>query len=137
MNLKPTFLVLYAFLLSCQQGPPYAPKNLSEDEKPVEDTMNVVSLEQDLAGKIKDLGTRAMRLQDGRLKVQSRLLNTSGSDLHIQIQVVFKDDSGFSTGDETPWKHELLARGNSLNYETTSLNEKATRYVIKVREVKE
>jgi hypothetical protein len=123
--------------LSCAQGPAYKAETLGKDQKAVEDQVNVVVLEMDLISKVKDIGTQAVRMPDGRLKVQSRLLNTANKDLHLQIQTVFKDDSGFTTEKETPWEHTLLSAGDSLNYEVYSYNDKATKFVIKVREIKE
>ncbi|MFO0981853.1 MAG: hypothetical protein U1E76_08950 [Planctomycetota bacterium] len=123
--------------MGCQQGPAYPAKTLGKEEKPVEDQVNVVVLAPDLLGRVKDIGTQATRLDDGRLKVQSRLQNTAGKDLHLQLQTVFKDDKGFTTEESTPFEHVLLNKGDSLNYEKTSFNDKATRFVVKVQEIKE
>ena len=137
MSCRLAILLLAGLAMACAQGPAYKAETLGKDQKAVEDQVNVVVLEMDLISKVKDIGTQATRLPDGRLKVQSRLLNQSGNDLHLQIQTVFKDDSGFTTERETPWEHQLLSKGDSLNYETTSFNEKATKFVVKVREIKE
>ncbi|MEW6742050.1 MAG: hypothetical protein AB1486_04755 [Planctomycetota bacterium] len=133
-------ILLGAFLWSgliftgCQQGP-HPATTLPEGELAAEDAADVVVLEPDLIPDITvpERGVRAARLPDGRLKVQARLINTAGEELSIQIQTVFKDGEGFVTESPSNWTFYILSDGDSLNYECSSLNAKATTYVVKVR----
>jgi uncharacterized protein YcfL len=73
---------------------------------------------------------------DGRLEVTANIRNRLERRIEVQIQCVFKDAQGFSTGDETPWQTLILTENAQESVPFVSLNDKARGYTIRVREAR-
>ena len=72
-------------------------------------------------------------LPDGRLQVRANILNRANKRLDLQVNCIFKDEQGFATGDETPFRtlnHDETAQETVL---FTSLNPQAKNYTVRVR----
>ena len=69
------------------------------------------------------------------LEVQARLRNRTEAPLEVEIQTVFKNKDGFSTNDTTAWQRLMFEPNETKIYRVTSLNSKARRFTIRVREV--
>ena len=72
-------------------------------------------------------------LPDGRLQVRANILNRVNKRVDLQVNCVFKDDQGFSTGDETPFQTLILDETAQTTVTFTSLNNKAKSYTVRVR----
>ena len=72
-------------------------------------------------------------LPDGRLQVRANILNRVNKRVDLQSNCVFKDDQGFSTGDETPFQTLILDETAQDTVTFTSLNNKAKSYTVRVR----
>ena len=72
-------------------------------------------------------------LPDGRLQVRANILNRVNKRVDLQVNCVFKDDQGFSTGDETPFQTLILDETAQDTVTFTSLNDKAKNYTVRVR----
>ena len=72
-------------------------------------------------------------LPDGRLQVRANILNRVNKRVDLQVNCVFKDDQGFSTGDETPFQTLILDETAQDTVTFTSLNNKAKSYTVRVR----
>ena len=72
-------------------------------------------------------------LPDGRLEVRANILNLVNKRVDLQINCIFKDAQGFSTGDETPFQTLILAETAQETITFTSLNTKAKDYTVRVR----
>ena len=72
-------------------------------------------------------------LPDGRLEVRANILNLVNKRVDLQINCIFKDAQGFSTGDETPLQTLILAETAQETITFTSLNAKAKDYTVRVR----
>ncbi|MDG2214532.1 MAG: DUF1425 domain-containing protein [Verrucomicrobiota bacterium] len=72
-------------------------------------------------------------LSDGRLQVRANILNRVNKRVDLQVNCVFKDDQGFSTGDETPFQTLILDETAQTTVTFTSLNNKAKSYTVRVR----
>ena len=81
-------------------------------------------------------GLQEARLGDGRFKVVANVRNRENRRIQVQIQCVFKDDQGFSTGDETPWETLILTENGQESKEFVSMNDKAKRYTVRVRQAR-
>lgn len=81
-------------------------------------------------------GLQEARLDDGRLRVSCILQNRENRRIQVQVQCVFKDAQGFSTGDETPWENVILTENSMETVSYTSLNNKAATYTIRVRQAR-
>ena len=72
-------------------------------------------------------------LPDGRLEVRANILNLVNKRVDLQINCIFKDAQGFSTGDETPFQTLILDETAQETVTFTSLNTKAKDYTVRVR----
>ena len=72
-------------------------------------------------------------LPDGRLEVRANILNLVNKRVDLQINCIFKDAQGFSTGDETPFQTLILDETAQETITFTSLNDKAKDYTVRVR----
>ena len=70
---------------------------------------------------------------DGRLEVRANVHNRLGKRIQGQVNCVFKDAEGFSTGDETPFQSLILDERGQKTVTFTSLNKKAKDYTVQVR----
>ena len=74
-------------------------------------------------------------LPDGRLQVSANILNRANKRLDLQVNCIFKDEQGFGTGDETPFRTLVLDETAQETVLFTSLNPKAKNYTVRVRQV--
>jgi uncharacterized protein YcfL len=93
----------------------------------------VVLLSEKLAESIAVEGQQAKYSDDGRLQVYANLRNRVEKRLRVQVQTVFKDENGFSTGDETAWETIMIPALSQHTYQTIAQNSKARRYTIRVK----
>ena len=75
-------------------------------------------------------------LADGRLEVVANVKNREARRLQVQINAVFKDEKGFSTGDETPFQTLILAENSTEAVRFTAMNTLAKKYTIRVRQAR-
>jgi hypothetical protein len=80
-------------------------------------------------------GLQPRQLPDGRLEVVANLKNRGDRVLRLQVNCVFKDEHGFSTGDDTPFQPLVLAANATEAIRFTAANTLARKYTIRVREV--
>ena len=73
-------------------------------------------------------------LPDGRLEVVAVLRNRESRRIQVQVQCIFKDAQGISTGDETPWKDVILTENGMENVRFSSMNAQAKAYTVRVRQ---
>ncbi len=81
-------------------------------------------------------GFSEARMPDGRLQVAAQLRNKENRRIQVQVQCVFKDTQGFSTGDETPWENVILTENATETVRFTSLNNQAASYTVRVRQAR-
>ncbi|MGO8925858.1 MAG: hypothetical protein ACLQU3_03030 [Limisphaerales bacterium] len=75
-------------------------------------------------------------LPDGRLEVIAELRNLENRRIEVQANCVFKDQNGFSTGDETPFMMVILTEGATEDVTFDSMNNLAKKYTIRVRQAR-
>lgn len=130
-------LVLAAALLpgaGCVSGP-YASMGEARPGVP-EAQATVVLMDEPVQVSVTSVGDRGELLPDGRLRATARLKNREGRRLQVQVQGVFKDEQGFSTGDESPWQTLILTEYATEAVSFDSINTRARTYVIRVREAR-
>jgi uncharacterized protein YcfL len=101
-----------------------------------ENVQTVVLLEEDLEDLIAVEGQKAQYTEDGRLQVFANLRNREEERVTIQVQTMFKDENGFSTGDETAWETIILTELSQTTYQSVAMNNKARKYTIRIRSVR-
>jgi len=127
--------VLISGCSSTHDHGPYTPQ-LSKTP-PYESTEPVVLLDPGVQYSVTTTGQPLARLlDDGRLEVTAQLRNRENRRLEVQVNCVFKDVNGVCTGDETPFQTLILTENATEQVKFTSMNNKAARYTIRVRQAR-
>jgi len=102
----------------------------------VENTESFVLLDKPTQVSITCTGLQERTLGDGRLEVVANVKNRENRRIQVQINAVFKDEKGFSTGDETPFQTLILAENSTEAVRFTAMNTLAKKYTIRVRQAR-
>ena len=125
-------LVLTAVFTGCKStGGAYLHKNATKYN--YEDSEQLVLMDSMVQRSVASPGIQQTRLSDGRLEVAANLRNREGRRIQVQTQCEFKDGQGF-TIDSTPWVTTILTERGQETVRFTSMNDKAQRYTIRVRQ---
>lgn len=121
--------------VSCATQPAREPgPYLATSHPPVlEDTETLILLDQSLRSSISVEGQRASYTPDSRLVAEAKIRNLVERAQEIQVQTVFKDNAGMSSGDETAWQTLILNPNAMETYRATALNDHSTKYTIRIR----
>ena len=126
---------IFALLTGCQTAVvdhgAYLPLNVTVNEK--ENYVTVVLLSQRVQNSVAVPGVQETRLPDGRLQVAVQLRNREERRIQVQANCEFKDAQGFVI-DSTPFENVFLDPNSQEAAKFISMNEKAVRYTIRVRE---
>jgi hypothetical protein len=139
MKIKPLLLLAAAaglvLLDGCATEPgPYLPQDTTKYT--VENTEKFVLLDKPTQNSITCTGLQEGLLPDGRLDVVVNVKNRENRRIQVQINCVFKDDQGFSTGDETPFQTLILAEYATEAVHFTAMNTLAKKYTVRVRQAR-
>ncbi len=132
-----SFLCLAALALcaGCVTEPgPFAP--LDTTKFTLENTDKFVLLDQPVQHSVTCTGLQQMTLGDGRLEVVANVKNRESRRIEVQINCVFKDEQGFSTGDETPWQTLILSENATEAVRFAAMNTNAKKYTVRVRQAR-
>jgi uncharacterized protein YcfL len=139
MNTKPASILASIAALGlfagCAMEPgPHAP--LDTTKYTLENTDRFVLLDQPAQYSVTCTGFQDIWLADGRLEVVANVKNREARRIQVQINCVFKDDQGFSTGDETPWQTLILSENSTEAVRFTAMNTQAKKYTVRVRQAR-
>src|SRR5258708_39466820 len=139
MNPKPVILVLslaaLALSTGCVETPgPFAP--LDTTKFTLENTDKFVLLDQPAQYSVTCTGLQERTLGDGRLAVVANVKNRESRRIQVQINCVFKDAQGVSTGDATPFQTLILSENSTEAVRFTAMNPSAKKYTIRVRQAR-
>ena len=81
-------------------------------------------------------GIQERTLPDGRLEVAAHLRNRKNRRIEVQANCVFKDQNGFTTGDETPFTMVILTENATEDVKFVLVNSLAKKYTIRVRQAR-
>jgi hypothetical protein len=81
-------------------------------------------------------GLQEQTLPDGRLQVVAHLRNRENRRIEVQANCVFKDQNGFSGGDETPFVMVVLTENGTEDVTFVSGNATARKYTVRVRQAR-
>lgn len=109
----------------------YLPLNVPVNDK--ENYVSIVLLSQRVQNSIAVPGLQEARRPDNRLQVAVQLRNRESRRLQVQANCEFKDAQGFVI-DSTPFQNVFLDENAQESVSFVSLNDKAVRYTIRVRE---
>lgn len=102
----------------------------------LENTDRFVLLDQPAQNSVTCTGLQEVPLADGRLEVVANVKNRENRRIEVQINCVFKDAQGFSTGDETPWQTLILSEYSTEAVRFTAMNAQAKKYTVRVRQAR-
>ncbi len=122
----------FVFSAGCATAPVPAPTP-ETTRYGAENTENFMLLDRVSLAKIACTGLQPRTLADGRLEVVANVKNRDAATIQIQINCVFKDANGFSTGDDTPFQTVTLAENETRAVRFTAANPLAKNYTIRVR----
>ena len=112
----------------------YAAKKTTEHD--LENSEVFVLLDPGAQRSVTSSGIQETLLPDGRLQVIANVRNRENRRIQVQMNCVFKDEQGFPTGDETPFRDVILTENAQEGVKFTSMNNKAKKYTIRVREAR-
>ena len=112
------------------QGP-YLPQNVMVND--LENREAVVLLDKRVQYSVTCPGIQETRLPDGRLHIAVNLRNRENRRIQVQANCDFKDAQGFVV-DATPFQNVILNENGQEGVTFISMNDKAVRYTIRVRE---
>ncbi|ACB74776.1 YcfL family protein [Opitutus terrae] len=122
-------------LAGCATEPgPFTPQDTTKYT--VENTEKFVLLDKPTQYSVTCTGLQENTLPDGRLEVVANVKNRENRRIQVQINCVFKDAQGFTTGDETPFQNLILAENATETVRFTAMNALAKRYTIRVRQAR-
>jgi Protein of unknown function (DUF1425) len=75
-------------------------------------------------------------LPDGRLQVVAHLRNRENRRIEVQANCTFRDQNGFSGGDDTPFVTVILTENGTQDATFVSANNQARKYTIHVRQAR-
>ena len=111
----------------CAHGP-YAAPGYKPGRTSLEHTERIVYVDSGLRGKVRIVELSSLVLEDGRLNVYAELEN-----LVIQVQTQFRGALGRLSKDTTNWRTIVMPPHSSTSYESTSMNDKAQDFIIRVK----
>jgi hypothetical protein len=118
-------------LTGCHTGGAYAPVNTNKYA--IENSEAVVLMDARVQRSVSSSGVQETMLPDGRLQVVANLRNREERRIQVQAQCEFKDAQGFPV-DSTPWVNVILTERAQEGVKFVSMNDKAKRYTVRVRE---
>jgi uncharacterized protein YcfL len=120
------------FLAGCHSRPdPFLPPESTKYS--VESTGKFVWMDPTTQASVTCTGLQERISSDGRLEVVANVKNRENRRILVQVRCVFKDDNGFSTGEETPWQTLDLGEEATEAVHYTAMNNLAHKYTIAVR----
>lgn len=139
MNTKPLIVAFAAigivFLGGCAtEAGPFAPQDTTKYT--LENTQSFVLLDKPTQNSVTCTGLQQRSLGDDRLEVVANVKNRENRRIQVQVNCVFKDEQGFSTGDETPFQTLILAENSTEAVRFTSMNALAKKYTVRVRQAR-
>jgi uncharacterized protein YcfL len=96
----------------------------------------VVLMDPGVQYSVTQSGVQELVLSDGRLEVTVHLRNRENRRIEVQANCVFKDQNGYSTGDETPWQTVILTENSTEDVKFVSANAQARKATVRVRQAR-
>ena len=125
---------LHEAIATGHPGGAYEPRNVAQYD--LENHNSFVLLDKGAQHSITHAGFQARTTDEGRMEVAANIRNRENRRLQVQVQCVFKDENGFSTGDETPWQNLILSENSQETVKFISMNNRAKRFTVRVQEAR-
>lgn len=102
----------------------------------LENTESFVLMDKPTQVSVTCTGLQQRMTPEGRLEVVANVKNREARRIQVQISCAFKNEAGFSTGDETPWETLILGENATEAVRFTSMNTQAKKYTVRVRQAR-
>ena len=122
------------YVITGHPGGAYEPRNVNKYD--LENSAKFVLLDKGVERSVTCPNIMERVTDDGRLEVTANVRNRLNRRIEVQINCVFKDDKGFPTSDEAPFKTLFLDENAQEGVRFVSLNNQARTYTIRVREAR-
>ncbi len=123
-----------ALFTGCSTPGPYAPKDTTKHN--LEESEKFVLMDKQVQHSVTSTGIQHRTNADGRLEVTANIKNRENRRIQVQVSCVFKDEQGFSTGDETPWQTLILGEYATQAVNFKSMNPQARNFTVRVRQAR-
>jgi uncharacterized protein YcfL len=137
MKTAPTFFaaMIVWLLAGCQTEPESA---LPQDNTKysIESTEKFVLMDRFTQAAITCTGLQEHLDASGRLEVVANVKNRQDQRVEVQVRCVFKDDNGFSVGNEAAWQNLALGEGATEAMYFTASTNLGHKYTIAVRQAR-
>jgi hypothetical protein len=137
LSLAPAAIALALFAGCATEPGPFAP--LDTTKFTLENTDKFVLLDKPAQKSVTCTGLQELPSADGRLEVVANVKNRENRRIQVQINCVFKNEQGFSTGDETPFQTLILAENSTEAVHFTAMTtlfKSQNNYTIRVRQAR-
>jgi uncharacterized protein YcfL len=124
-----------ALLSGCQTEPgPHLPQDTTKYT--LENTERFVLMDKQVQYSVTCTGLQEGTTPEGRLEVAANIKNRENRRIQVQVSCAFKNEQGFSTGDETPWQTLILGENATETVRFTAMNTLARKYTVRVRQAR-
>ena len=122
-------------LAGCQTEPgPFLPQDTTKYT--IENTEKFILMDRPTQVSVTCTGLQEKTNADGRLEVVANIKNRENRRIQVQVRCVFKDETGTSTGDETPWQTLILGENATEAVHFTAMDALGHKYTIAVRQAR-
>ncbi|MEW6305953.1 MAG: YcfL family protein [Verrucomicrobiota bacterium] len=128
------FVMAGVLLAGCRTESEGAKPPLNTTSFDLENKANFVLLDSMVQRSVTCSGIQKRTTPEGRLEVTAHVRNREARRIQVQINCVFKDEQGFTTGDETPFQNLILSENAQEDVKFVSMNDKARDFTIRVRQ---
>jgi len=122
------------YVITGHPGGAYQPRNVNKYD--LENSAKFVLLDKGVERSVTCPNIEERVTDEGRLEVIANVRNRLNRRIEVQINCVFKDDKGFPTNDEAPFKTLILDENAQEGARFISMNNQARTYTIRVREAR-
>ena len=122
------------YVITGHPGGAYQPRNVNKYD--LENSAKFVLLDKGVERSVTCPNIEERVTDEGRLEVVANVRNRLNRRIEVQINCVFKDDKGFPTNDEAPFKTLMLDENAQESARFISMNNQARTYTIRVREAR-
>src|SRR5881296_252218 len=122
------------YVITGHPGGAYQPRNVNKYD--LENSAKFVLLDKGVERSVTCPNIEERSTEDGRFEVIANVRNRLNRRIEVQVNCVFKDDKGFPTNDEAPFKTPFLDENSQEDVHFISINNQARTYTIRVRQAR-
>jgi hypothetical protein len=122
------------YIITGHPGGAYQPRNVNKYD--LENHAKFVLFDKGVERSVTCPNIEERVTDEGRLEVVANVRNRLNRRIEVQVNCVFKDDKGFPTNDEAPFRSLILDENAQEGVRFVSMNDQARTYTIRVRQAR-